>query len=482
MITILFNSFAFFFFSITVLFLIWIIKNKSYQHAILLLASFFFYWYSSDYLVILLVFSILLDFYCGKAIYNTEDIKKRKFYLILSLVGNLGLLGVFKYTDFSIESVNYIASLFNVHLGLKTLNIVLPIGISFFTFQTMSYSLDIYFKKLKPTSSLLKFGLFVSFFPQLVAGPIVRAKDFLPQLEKKVKLLSRNFKAGLTLVSWGLVKKIVFADNIAVFVNHFFTNPTQLPGSIPIFLGALAFGIQIYCDFSGYSDIAIGIARILGFKLKLNFDKPYFATNFSNFWRKWHISLSTWLKDYLYIPLGGNRKGKSRTYINLMITMVLGGLWHGAAWNFLFWGFYQGALLAIHKLASSIRLTKIFNIFGLYRKYVTLILTQYFVFLGWLLFRIPDVGHLLYSIKKFVIFDFSQGFTVLLKMLQMYDIPLIFLGLFLIIHAYTFFNRDIIEKIAQKDLFYWSLYLFIMCLSLFFLSPTETIPFIYFQF
>lgn len=448
----------------------------------MLLASYVFYWYSSDYLVILLVFSTLLDFYCGKAIYDTEDPKKRKFYLTLSVVGNLGLLGIFKYTDFSIESVNYIASLFNVNLGLKTLNIVLPIGISFFTFQTMSYSLDVYFKKLKPTLSLFKFGLFVSFFPQLVAGPIVRAKDFLPQLENKVKLLSRNFKVGLTLVGWGLVKKIVFADNIAVFVNHFFTNPMQYPGSIPIFIGALAFGIQIYCDFSGYSDIAIGMARILGFKLKLNFDKPYFATNFSTFWKKWHMSLSSWLKDYLYIPLGGNRKGRNRTYINLMITMILGGLWHGAAWNFLFWGFYQGALLAIHKFASSIRLTKIFNIFGLYRKYITLILTQYFVFLGWLLFRVPDVDHLLYSIKKFIIFDFSQAFIVLLKMLQMYEIPFIFLGLFLIIHIYTFFNREIIEKIAQRDLFYWGLYLFVICLGLYFLSPPETIKFIYFQF
>lgn len=482
MITILFNSLAFLYFSIAVFLAIIIIKNRKYQHLFFLIASYFFYWYSSDILVLLIVFSTLLDFNIGKLIYKTKIQSKRRLLLAISLIGNLGLLGIFKYTNFSIQTINYIASLLGHAVNLPLFNIILPIGISFYTFQTLSYTLDIYFKKLKPEESLAKFGLYVAFFPQLVAGPIVRAADFLPQLKKKVKITPENFKSGLTLIAWGLVKKIIFADNIAVFVNAFFDDPMKYHGSIPVFIVALAFGIQIYCDFSGYSDIAIGIARVFGFRLKLNFNKPYFATNFTTFWRKWHISLSSWLKDYLYIPLGGNRKGKSRTYINLMITMVLGGLWHGAAWNFLVWGTYHGILLAVHKLSLSLKLDRIFNVFKSYKKYITLLLTQYFIFLGWLIFRARDSSYLAHAIKKYLSFDIFSSFSSTISLIKTYEIPLIFLGLFLAIHIYTFFKGDIIERIAKKDLFYWTLYLFIACLSLYFLSPSETIQFIYFQF
>jgi len=446
------------------------------------MASYFFYSYSTGFLVIILIFSTLLDFYCGKAIYHATSRTSKKFYLTLSIIVNLGLLGIFKYLDFSIQNINYFASLFGFNLNFPLLHIILPIGISFYTFQTMSYGIDIYFKKMKPTDSLLKFGMYVTFFPQLVAGPIVRAKDFIPQLTNKVKIIPENFKNGLTLVGWGLVKKIVFADNIAVLANALFLDPTQYTGSIPAFLGALAFGIQIYCDFSGYSDIAIGIARILGFELKLNFDQPYFARNISEFWAKWHISLSTWLKDYLYIPLGGNRKGKFRTYVNLTITMILGGLWHGAAWNFLFWGLYQGMLLCLHKFFKSIGATNLLNIFGRFEKYLSLLLTQYFVFLGWLIFRVSNVDNLKYVVKQYLIFDFSNGLTVLLQLLQSYEIPLFFLLLFLIVQTYAYLNGKLIENIAEKDLFYWGIYLFFICMALYFLSPAETAPFIYFQF
>ncbi|MCK5321881.1 MAG: MBOAT family protein [Candidatus Aenigmarchaeota archaeon] len=481
-ITILFNSFAFLYFIIIVLLGIIIIKNKKYKQIWLLIASYFFYWYSSELLISLLIFSTLLDFNCGKAIYKTKDQKKRKFYLIVSLIGNLGLLGIFKYTDFSISALNYFSSSLGYELGLPLLNIVLPIGISFYTFQTLSYTLDIYLKKMKPTNSILEFGLYVAFFPQLVAGPIVRACDFIPQLRKNIRILPDNLKAGLTLVMWGLVKKIIFADNIAIFVNGYFADPTLYPGSIPAMIATLGFGIQIYCDFSGYSDIAIGVAKILGFNLRLNFDKPYFATNISMFWKKWHISLSSWLQDYLYIPLGGNRKGKTRTHVNLMITMILGGLWHGAAWNFLFWGIYQGTLLLIHKMLIDLKLTRTINIFKGYKKYVALFLTQYFVFMGWILFRVSNIDDLKFVVIKYITFDFSSGLAQISNLIQLHEIPLIFLATFLLIHIYTFFNRDFIDKIAKTDLFNWGLYLFIMCLALYFLSPLETVEFIYFQF
>ncbi|MFC1690828.1 MBOAT family O-acyltransferase [Nanoarchaeota archaeon] len=458
------------------------IKDKKYQYLLLLIGSYFFYYYSSGFLVVLLLFSTFLDFYCGKAIYSTINKSKRKLYLSFSLIGNLGLLAFFKYTNFSIETINYLSTLFGSPTDIQLLNIILPIGISFYTFQTMSYTLDIYWKKMRPTDSILKFGLYVAFFPQLVAGPIVRAADFIPQLTTKVKIHAENFKAGLTLIGWGLVKKVVFADNIAVFVDSFFSDPTKYSGSLPVFIAALAFGIQIYCDFSGYSDIAIGIARVLGYKLKLNFDKPYFTTNFTQFWRRWHMSLSSWLKDYLYIPLGGNRKGKTRTYINLMATMVLGGLWHGAAWNFLFWGFYQGVLLCIHKISSSLGITKIFEFFGKYKKYVLLILTQYFVFMGWLMFRVSNVRDLTYLVYEYLTFDFSNFFFTFKELINNFHIPLFFLLVFVIIHIYTFFNRNFVENMAKKDLFYWGLYLFVVMMSLYFLRPATSIQFIYFQF
>ncbi len=492
---------------IIVIFVLAILKTKKYQHLFLILASIFFYAYSSGRLVVLIIFSLLFNFYLSLAMHNSENPKRKKFYLILCIIGNLGLLGFFKYTNFSIQVLNYFSSLFSFDFNLPLLNIILPIGISFYTFEAICYVVDIYRGHIKPADSLRDFALYISFFPKLVAGPIIRAADFLPQLKNKISITAENFKIGLTIIAWGLVKKVIFADNIAVFANAFFADPTKYPGSIPVFLGALAFGVQIYCDFSGYSDIAIGIAKLFGFNLLPNFDKPYFTTNFSDFWRKWHISLSSWLRDYLYIPLGGNRKGKARTYVNLMITMILGGLWHGAAWNFLLWGFYQGVLLAIHKFYSGIKerikiklgksrlppessgnkpaaesiKTSLFSA-NTFNKIIALLFTQYLVFLGWLLFRVSDTNNLAYVIKKYLSFDFSGALPVLKSLLQSYEIPLLFLFLFWAIHIYSYFSKNLIEKISKADLFYWGLYLFIVISGLYFLSPSESVQFIYFQF
>ena len=471
----LFNSLAFIIFLCVVLILIWLMRKMEYQYAILLLASYYFYYFTSGFLFILLFISSLLDFYTGRKVYEAKDKKIKRKFLILSLIGNLGTLAFFKYTNFAIDSVNDLLILFGFNSQLPVLNIILPIGISFFTFQTMSYTLDIYFEKLKPVDSFLRFMLYVAFFPQLVAGPILRAADFLPQLGKNIIFSYTNLKFGLTLVGWGIVKKVVFADNIAPLVNLIFDNPIGL-NSFLIILGAIGFGIQIYCDFSGYSDIAIGVAKMFGFELPLNFNKPYFSKNPAEFWKRWHISLSTWLKDYLYIPLGGNRKGERRTNFNLMATMILGGLWHGASWNFVIWGAYQGILLVLHKLFSRI---KSINRIFIFKDIGALIITQYFVFLGWLIFRIRDVSDLGYSIKKFIFIDFSLNG---LSILEANKLSLIFILIFLYAHYISYKNKDIIERIKSLELKYWFVYVVIVVLLLLLFAPSKTSEFIYFQF
>jgi len=333
----LFNTIDFVVFFTFVLATVVIIKNRRFQHLFLLGSSYFFFYYSSNYLITLLVISTILDFYVGKAIWNSDNLQKKKLLLVASLAGNLGLLGFFKYTDFAITQFNILGNYINLADEIPLLNLVLPIGISFYTFQTISYTVDIYRGQLEPSKSFWEFALFVSFFPQLVAGPILRARNFLPQLREKIEnfeaglklrqivIQSSYLQLGITMMALGFFKKMFFADNIAPMVNTLFANPAGLD-SFSVVMATVAFGIQIYCDFSGYSDIAIGAALIMGFKVPMNFNKPYFATSPSDFWSRWHISLSSWLRDYLYIPLGGNRRTPSRTYFNLITVMFLGGL------------------------------------------------------------------------------------------------------------------------------------------------------------
>jgi alginate O-acetyltransferase complex protein AlgI len=431
-------------------------------------------------MVLLLVFTALVDFHVGQLIYTTKKTVHKKMLLAASLIANFGMLAFFKYTNFLIESLNTAFTYFQSDILLSTFNIILPIGISFYTFQTMSYTIDIYRGEFKPINSLLTFMLFVSYFPHMVAGPIIRAKFFLPQLKHRISLLPENFKKGITLIGWGLVKKMVFADNIAPFVNAFFSNPNAYEGSIPVMLAALAFGVQIYCDFSGYSDIAIGLARVMGLTILPNFDKPYFSTNFSMFWRRWHMSLSAWLKDYVYVPLGGNRKGALFTHINLMITMLLGGLWHGASWNFLIWGFYQGTLLCSHKVWTTLGFSSVLEKLGEAKRYIALIVTQYFVFLGWLIFRTSDGQALFHLIVRYLSFDLTL--LSMSKLLQSHYIPLLFLAAFIFLHTFSFFNKDILDRIYRCDLFTWGFYLLMVIISLLFLGAASSGTFIYFQF
>lgn len=346
----LFNSEKFIIF-FTIVYILYIIfsKSKKSQNLLLLASSYVFYGAWDWRFLFLILISTCIDFFVGRALDRTEKTKDRKFFVIVSIVSNLSILGFFKYFNFFSESFVKLLA----HLGMEadyvTLNIILPIGISFYTFQTLSYTIDIYRRRITHTDSFIDFALFVSFFPQLVAGPIERASHLLPQIQRPREITVEQVDAAIFLILWGYFKKVVVADNVGMISDNVFNNYSQFDG-LPILLGVLAFTIQIYCDFSGYSDIARGICKLLGFDLMVNFRLPYFALNPSDFWQRWHISLSSWLRDYLYISLGGNRGGPVRTYRNLFLTMLLGGLWHGAAWPFVLWGAYHGLILCAYRV------------------------------------------------------------------------------------------------------------------------------------
>ena len=477
------------FFVGVVLFLI-IIRHKKTQHLILLSSSYFFFYFSSNYLIILLVISTLIDYYAGKEIWKTSSIRRKKIILSISLAGNLGLLGFYKYADFGISQINSLTTSLGFD-AIPFLNLALPIGISFYTFQSISYTVDVYRGKLEPSYSLREFALFVSFFPQLVAGPIVRAKDFLPQLHEKLEnfattslrqiiITNHNLKLGLTIMAFGFLKKMFFADNIAPMVNSIFDNPIGLD-SFSIILGAIGFGIQIYGDFSGYSDIAIGAALILGFKLPLNFNKPYFAISPADFWRRWHISLSTWLRDYLYVPLGGNKKSHGRTYLNLLTVMLLGGLWHGAAVNFIIWGALHGVYLAIHRILSQVLPKPIHEFFSTrYGKIIGITITQYLVFLTWIPFRVSDYERMIYSMEKYVFLDVNM--VQFLDTVSENKTSVLILLLFLLLHFISYRKGNLIQKINDLKLKYWAVILIIFISTILFFIDGQPEDFIYFKF
>ncbi len=489
----LFNTLDFVIFFILVLTVIVIIRHRKFQHLFLLGASYFFFYFSSNYLLCLLVFSTVLDFYIAKEIWNTKNITRKKILLSISLAGNLGLLGFFKYADFAIDQFNILGNHFDLGASMPLLNLVLPIGISFYTFQTISYTVDVYRGQLEPSKSIREFALFVAFFPQLVAGPILRAKDFLPQLREKlensnsltklkqIQIHHTNLKLGITLMAFGFLKKMFFADNIAPLVDSTLSNPIGAE-SFTIILGTIAFGIQIYGDFSGYSDIAIGAALILGFKIPRNFNKPYFATSPSDFWRRWHISLSSWLRDYLYIPLGGNKKSSGRTYLNLATVMFLGGLWHGASWNFVIWGMLHGGYLAVHKIISDrfpgIKIHPFFK--SRIGKIVSILVTQYFVFLAWIPFRVGDTEGMLYAIQKYVFIDFLTQQTFELILTQKF--PIFLLILFGILSFISYKKGNLLEVISNLHLKYWLIFLFSIALIILFFYDGNPENFIYFRF
>lgn len=469
----LFNSAIFLGFFL-VFYIIYILSRKTHYFRItyVVLFSLFFYYKSSGIYFGLLIFSSVVDYVLSRLIYEEAKQGYRKFYMILSLLINLGMLAYFKYTNFFIDNYN---TLFSGNMKFE--DIILPVGISFYTFQTLSYTIDVYRRELEPTKSFMDFLFFVSFFPQLVAGPIVRASDFIPQIYEKLKLTKEDFNRALFLIIGGLLKKAVISDYISSnFVDRVFDAPNSYT-AFENLMASYGYAIQIYCDFSGYSDIAIGLALLMGFWLPDNFRTPYQSSSITEFWRRWHISLSSWLRDYLYISLGGNRKGKIRTYFNLFMTMLLGGLWHGASWKFVVWGVLHGLALVVEKFFGQfIKLPK--NVFV---RTIQVVLTFHFVVFCWLFFRAKDFAtafQIAENITKLT-FDLNQWQAIILGYKNIF--LLIAIGVvwhFIPVKTLagmqkTFSTLPLIAKAVLLGLIYWVVYA---------TASADTQPFIYFQF
>lgn len=400
----LFNSIAYLVFLPTIFILFWSLKNHlKFQNILLLLASYVFYaWWDYRFLG-LIIASTLVDYFVGLVLARTLVKHKRKLLLCVSLVFNLGLLCVFKYYNFFIESFIDASQTIGFSVNISSLNIILPVGISFYTFQTLSYTIDVYRKNMEPTQNLLKFSTYVAFFPQLVAGPIERAKHLLPQFSIPKIFESKVAISGLHLILWGLFKKIVIADNCATYVNTIFSNYESL-NTLSLVLGAFYFAFQIYGDFSGYTDIAIGTARLLGFDLKRNFNYPYFSRDIAEFWRRWHISLSTWFRDYLYIPLGGSRVSKALQFRNVMIVFLVSGFWHGANWTFIIWGLIHALLfvplLFFNKNRVHLDQVAIQSQLPSFKEGIQILITLVLVTLAWVFFRADSIAQAFSYLKR----------------------------------------------------------------------------------
>ena len=492
----LFNSFTFFLF-FAIVFTLYGALSHRWQNRMLLLASLVFYgWW--DYLhatggrfLFLMLLTASIDYFTGAQLAKTTDAKVRKRWLWVSLASNFGILGYFKYCNFFLENVRAGLLALGLDPGPWALEITLPVGISFYTFQSLSYTIDIYRHELKPARNIFDFLLFVTFFPQLVAGPIERASHLLPQVEEPRRMTWAGWGQGATLILIGLFKKVAVADLLAPLAEKTFAAPESCSWRALLF-GLYCFSFQIYADFSGYSDIARGVARMLGFELMENFNHPYFSASITEFWRRWHISLSTWLRDYLYIPLGGNRLGTWRTYLNLFATMLLGGLWHGASWAYVIWGALHGVFLAVHKLLLGERKLpekppkKGFQ--GHLMYLFKTVATFHLVALTWIFFRAgayPDSFDKAsqYLLGILTLRPFSKEAGVALKFdadeVRMFAWALA--TLLIVVDIPQYWRRDH-TVLLRWPFFLKVLALVVLSLWVLLSRRTENVPFIYFQF
>ena len=467
-----------------------IYKKLFLRNFYLFTISLFFYYKSGGLFLFLLIFVTVIDYVNGLIIGTTEKKHIRRLFIVLSVVSNIGILAWFKYTGFIVNSLNellgtdfrvydLLADLSNVHLGtsFNISNIILPVGISFFTFQSLSYTIDVYRRKIPPVRNIIDFGFYVSFFPQLVAGPIVRASEFIPQLYVPYHLEKREFSHAVFLICKGLIKKIIISDFIALnLADRVFDAPSMFSGFENL-MAVYGYGLQIYCDFSGYTDIAIGLGLLFGFRLPFNFNSPYKAAGISDFWKRWHISLSRWLKDYLYIPLGGNRKGTFRTYLNLMITMILGGLWHGASLRFIIWGFLHGAGLIVDRIIRSIFGEHARN--GITR-FLIIILTFNFVSFCWIFFRADSIENIRIMLSQ-ITENFSPGSWSVAALTYSSVFMLIAAGYLVHFLPETVkeFYRGLFIKIPVA---LQLTVVLVIAVLLFRMRATDTMPFIYFRF
>jgi alginate O-acetyltransferase complex protein AlgI len=469
---VLFNSLEFLLFYPFVTILFFLLPHR-FRWFHLLAASCIFYMFFIPYYILILLFTIIIDYYAGIWIENAQGTQRRNF-LIISLIANIGVLAIFKYYNFFIDNINL---LLPTHYSLPFWHIILPIGLSFHTFQAMSYTIEVYRGNQKAERHFGIYALYVMFYPQLVAGPIERPQNILGQFHEKQQWNTLHFIEGLRLMIWGMFKKVVIADRVAIYVNGAFNQPDQ-HGSFTLLLAAILFSFQIYCDFSGYSDIAIGAARTMGFDLMTNFNRPYFATNIQNFWARWHISLSTWFRDYLYIPLGGNRKGIRRMYINTAIIFMVSGLWHGSNWTFVIWGAIHAIFVVGYVLIKkqiSIPNNLVVNI-------LSMLFTFLIVTIAWVFFRADSVGQAWHILRK--IAQCSGGLE-----LRLVNGLSIFSSLSLLIAFVSILFMMVVERFVEPKLFSLSqkpiidFGIITICLCLILMWGTfNKSSFIYFQF
>lgn len=480
----LFNSFEFIIFFVIVFTLYYKSYDKlKFQNVLILISSYVFYgWWDYRFLS-LIVISSICDFIIGRAIDKSSAEKKRKRLLYLSLFINLGFLGFFKYYNFFAESFTDFVSIFGFETSPFFLKIVLPVGISFYTFQTMSYTIDIYRRKMKSTNNLLEFMTFVSFFPQLVAGPIERASNLLPQFAKKRVFNKYEFREGIKQALWGLFKKIVIADNCAFYVNQIFENSDSYPGSVLV-IGLILFGFQIYGDFSGYSDIAIGISRMMGINLMQNFKSPFLSQDIQEFWRRWHISLSTWFRDYVYIPLGGSKVSDFRKNLNVLITFTISGFWHGSDWTYVLWGASHGFFYFIQMgYGSTLGKIKILP------KGVATLYNMFWTYLAvtsvWILFRADSIEQSISLFHEVTSSSLFENPVQYLKEMGSSIKPYIIIISLLYLALFEIFNKDALYsfQVAHfKRPIRWFLYVTLILLLFFFRATGGKLDFIYFQF
>lgn len=483
----LFNSIDFAVFLPLIFILYWYATGNKYkvQNVLIVAASFVFYGWWDWRFLFLMIGSASIDYIVGLVLLKEANPLKRKLLLTLSIIANLGILGFFKYFNFFVENFSQAFTFMGYAFAPSTLNIILPLGISFYTFQALSYTIDVYKRKLPPTKSIVDYFSFISFFPQLVAGPIERATHLLPQFQKQRTFDYDKAVDGLKQILWGLFKKIVIADNCAVYANMIFDNSESQPGSMLV-LGALFFTFQIYGDFSGYSDIAIGTARLFGFSLMRNFNFPYFSRDIAEFWRRWHISLSTWFRDYLYIPIGGSRGNRFEQIRNVFIIFLVSGFWHGANWTFIVWGalnaLYFLPLMLLNKNRLHLETVAQGRIFPTPIEFIKVLITFSLTVFAWIFFRADTIQHALSYING--IFSPSL-FTIPTELLTNYDaLATILLVLVFLLIEWT--GRTSQYAIANWGIrlsrpVRWALYSFIVFFIGMFMQTIES-PFIYFQF
>lgn len=484
----LFNSVEFLIFFPIVVTLYFIVPSR-YRWLLLLAASYYFYAAWKLEYIFLIVASTLISYFTAILMARSGRQAHRTALLVISLVSNLGILFAFKYFNFVSDSLRVVFSQFNSAYDVPLLEVLLPVGISFYTFQALGYSIDVYRGKLEPERHLGRFALFVSFFPQLVAGPIERATNLLPQFYKKFNFDEARVSSGLSLMLWGMFKKVVIADRLGLYVNAVYNNPSDWEGW-PVFMATFFFAFQIYCDFSGYTDIAIGAARVMGFDLMENFRRPYFARTPSEFWRRWHISLSSWFRDYLYIPLGGSRVRVPRWYLNLLIVFLVSGLWHGAAWTFAVWGGLHGLYMVADVSTRGLR-ARLAQQLGLNQRptaqaLVGVIITFNLVTLAWIFFRANSVADAFLLLNNLVPLTNLAAINapwagLVSNPAQQMALSIGLIVLLLVVHLVQEQQWAVPRFWLRPAWFRWAAYLG-LALAVMNLGITEEVPFIYFQF